>query len=196
MSSEAQIPLPSHTVPSHPDSEVAGGTENASGVTGVHGTKADLPMHSLSTTNGVATTDGYESCYVDHHRFTLNGSNMGLSKITILRDATFRIRNKLGGSFDTVFDSSRTFEDFLEALTTERLRHMPHKGSKWDNVLRWAEMLAVQVFGVHEAVQDFMLHSYDTAQLIWASCISLLQVSLEASLVFTYHQLTVRLDGT
>lgn len=86
------------------------------------------------------------------------------------------IRTQLGSSSSIVFDSSPTVEDFLEALANERLRHMPHDGSNWDKVLRWAENIGGHVLIFHEAVHDFMLNSEDATRLIWGSCLSLLQM--------------------
>lgn len=162
--------------------------DNTSGANRAQGTMAALTTHGLGTPNGVTGTDGDESLDFSSVIGNSTESIIRLPKTTYLRESTLRnsalVKTQLGDSFDTVFDSNRTFEDFLEALTTERLRHMPHKGSKWDNVLRWAEIFAAQVFDFHEAVRGFMLHSDNAAQLIWASCISLLQVSLVACPVF------------
>ena len=103
-------------------------------------------------------------------------------KISILRDTTTRvstlIKTRLGSAAEEVFGGSQTFDDFLDALENERLRHMPHDGSEWDKVLRWAESFAEYMYMFHESVKSFMEHSEEATRLIWGSCLSLLQVSM------------------
>ncbi|KAF2812543.1 uncharacterized protein BDZ99DRAFT_413339 [Mytilinidion resinicola] len=97
-----------------------------------------------------------------------------MGKVSVLRESMIKtstmLRTRLGGSSNVMFESSQTAEDFMEALENERLRHMPHDGSKWDAVLRWAESIGGHVLVFHEAVQDFMMQSEDATRLIWGSC--------------------------
>ena len=90
------------------------------------------------------------------------------------------VRTQLGSSSSIAFESSPKVKDFLEALGDERLQHIPHPGSNWDKVLRWAENIGEYVLVFHEAVPDFMLDNEDATRLIWGSCLSLLQVSSSA----------------
>jgi hypothetical protein len=135
------------------------------------------------TSNGTYFSNGDGSPDMSPTMQTFNDS-IRVPKVSVLRESMVRtssmIRTQLGSSSSIVFDSSPTVEDFLEALANERLRHMPHDGSNWDKVLRWAENIGGHVLIFHEAVHDFMLNSEDATRLIWGSCLSLLQVSSPA----------------
>ncbi|MCJ1467798.1 hypothetical protein MMC07_006423 [Pseudocyphellaria aurata] len=67
-------------------------------------------------------------------------------------------------------------ESFLNFVANERLHRMPHRGSRWDKILRWAEYFAAQVSALHEGVSSFVPNSAETAQVVWASCRILLQM--------------------
>ena len=53
---------------------------------------------------------------------------------------------------------------------------MPHRGSHWDKVLKWAEFFSLQVSGYANAVDSFIAESKVAAKLIWTACRALLQV--------------------
>ena len=74
-------------------------------------------------------------------------------------------------------NATTSMKSFFDFVANDRLRRMPHKGSRWDKILRWAEYFAAQVFRYHESVSPFVPNSEETAQLLWASCRILLQVS-------------------
>ena len=74
-------------------------------------------------------------------------------------------------------DASTSIRSFFDFVANYRLRRMPHKGSRWDKILRWAEYFAAQVSLYHESVRGFVTNSEETAQLLWASCRILLEVS-------------------
>ena len=103
-----------------------------------------------------------------------------IPKINILRETTTRvttfIKTRLGSSCDVVLKEAQTFDDFLEALEDIRLRYMPHDGSKWDKVLKWAENFAGFIYKFNESVKIYMLHSEEATRIIWGNCLSLLQV--------------------
>lgn len=67
-------------------------------------------------------------------------------------------------------------ESFLDFVVADRLRRIPHRGDKWDKILRWAEYFATQVSILEESVASFVHNSEETAQLVWASCRILLEV--------------------
>jgi hypothetical protein len=93
--------------------------------------------------------------------------------------ATVQLKSQMGNFSEMILDSTPSFEDFLFALAAERLRYLPHDGSKWDRALRWAEGFTGQVHMFHEAVEGFMTNSVGACQLIWGSCLSLLQVGFD-----------------
>lgn len=70
-----------------------------------------------------------------------------------------------------------SLDSFLDFVASDRLRRVPHRGSRWDKILRWAEYFAIQVSILHESVGPFVPNSTEAAQLIWQSCQILLQVS-------------------
>ncbi len=71
---------------------------------------------------------------------------------------------------------SESVDSFLDFVAADRLRRVPHRGSRWDKILRWAEYFAIQISILHESVGSFVPNSADSAQLIWACCRILLQV--------------------
>jgi hypothetical protein len=89
-----------------------------------------------------------------------DGKNGNSRKITTLRDATQRsitmYRTELGSSSEQFLTSCQSVETFFDFVAGIRLRQMPHHSSRWDKILKWAEFFA--------------------AQIIWASCLSLLKV--------------------
>jgi hypothetical protein len=66
-------------------------------------------------------------------------------------------------------------------IERERLTHMPHKGSRWDRVLKSAEFFALQVSAFDTALSSFTSESHTAAKLIWAACTVLLDVSNAAA---------------
>jgi hypothetical protein len=147
---------------------LANGTSKGASALTVHNTSRDV------YTNGMLESSGSISEY----------ASFGV-KTNILQERTVQttamIKTQLGSSADVIFDSTSTFHDFLEALGTERLRHMPHDGSMWDKVLRWTEGFTGHVHMFQSAVEGFMNNSVEASQLIWGSCLSLLQVRLNTN---------------
>ena len=74
-------------------------------------------------------------------------------------------------------DATQSMKSFFDFVANDRLRRMPHRGSRWDKILRWAEYFSAQVFVYHDVVGSFVPNSQEAAQLLWTSCRILLQVS-------------------
>ncbi|KAI9703724.1 MAG: hypothetical protein M1836_007494 [Candelina mexicana] len=111
----------------------------------------------------------------------LNGRTTNhYSQITIVKEITSTVTAKcereFGCSVDELFANTPTVETFLDYVAAERLRRMPHKGSKWDKVLQWAEYFAGQVHLFEEAVTEFVPYSRKAAQLVWSNCRLLLEM--------------------
>ena len=107
----------------------------------------------------------------------------GTQEITIVKETTSKVqlklqtvRRELGSSVDDSFSRGISMEDFFDYVAAERLRHLPARGSRWDKVLKWAELFACQVIGYHKSVASFVSHSHEASRLVWSSCRSLLQV--------------------
>lgn len=104
-------------------------------------------------------------------------------QVTVLHDSIVATRRKFIADFDDVDESfvhNTTIDGFLEYIERQRLTHMPHRGSHWDKVLKWAEYFALQISGYVTAVEPFMPDSRIAAQLIWTALRSLLRVSLSS----------------
>ncbi|KAF9629050.1 hypothetical protein BFW01_g10253 [Lasiodiplodia theobromae] len=125
--------------------------------------------------NGIGRSNGYGSSSP-----VLHSPTSSTTKTSILRERTIRMtqsmRVRFGGSSDMFLDNISSFEDFLDAVADQRLRFMPHSGSKWDKVLRWAEGFCTYVYGFHHIVHTFMLHSEDASRMIWNSVLALLEM--------------------
>lgn len=102
-------------------------------------------------------------------------------QVLFLRETVSSTKSRFIGDLEHVNEhliDSMTIDNFLDYIESERLTHMPHHGSRWDKVLKWAEFYTVQIAGFQKAVFPFIQDSKGAAQLIWVACRSLLEVSL------------------
>ena len=109
-------------------------------------------------------------------------------QVTVLRESVTVVRRKFIAELDDVDESSIqsiAVDNVLDYIERQRLTHMPHRGSHWDNVLKWAEFFALQVSGYAIVVEPFVPESKVAAKLIWTASQSLLNVS-PSSLLITY----------
>ena len=120
-------------------------------------------------------------------------------QITILQETITSTRGKLVSAFTYVTEDyicSMTIDGFLEYIERQRLTHMPHRGSRWDKVLKWAEFFGLQVSGYAKAVESFIPDSKVAAQLIWTAARTLLEVChLELLCRMTEARLKQCFDG-
>ena len=79
-----------------------------------------------------------------------------------------------------------TIENFLDFIERQRLTHMPHRGSRWDKVLKWAEFFGLQMAGYAKAVGPFVEGSKDAAKLTLAASCVLLRVMLRIATLENY----------
>ena len=144
----------------------------------------------------MATVNGDRGSTLEVHHFHGNGekstpngpitngqSHSELSSLTVtLRqrpiEPTAKYRAGFGRINQDALDASTSIKSFFDFVANYRLRRMPHKGSRWDKILRWAEYFAAQVSLYHESVSPFVTNSEETAQVLWASCRVLLEVSI------------------
>ena len=106
--------------------------------------------------------------------------------MTVLHESVITVRRKFVNELDDVEDSSiesAAIENVLQYIERQRLIHMPHRGSHWDKVLKWAEFFALQVSRYATAAERFVSESKVAAKLIWTASKSLLDVSLMTLLV-------------
>ncbi len=78
---------------------------------------------------------------------------------------------------DESFIHNMGIERFLDHVERQRLTYMPHRGSRWDKVLKWTEYFALQISGYAKAVESFVPDSDIAAKLIWIACRALLEVT-------------------
>ena len=118
---------------------------------------------------------------LDSKRVTSTMSSSNDRQMTILKETILSTCSKLITEFDDVNESliqNMSIEGFLEYVERQRLTHMPHRGSRWDRVLKWTEYFALQISGYTKAVESFMRDSNFAAKLIWTSCRALLEVNV------------------
>lgn len=144
---------------------------NATG-NGVAGRMAANGKHSI---NGETATNAVTN---GNHRHESSKSHITQS-ITRQREisVTTEYHRRLVTLTNGDFSKPESEESFLNFVANERLHRMPHRGSRWDKILRWAEYFATQVSTLHESVSSFVPNSAETAQVIWAGCRILLHVS-------------------
>ena len=87
-----------------------------------------------------------------------------VERLTIVSEIVLTIRRKIIGSIDEVensFYESMTFDSYLQFITHERLTRMPHRGSRWDRILKNAEFFGVQLAAFSEGVSSIVTGSDD-----------------------------------
>ena len=102
-------------------------------------------------------------------------------QVTILHESIISVRRNFLADLDDVEESTIEgigMEDVFEYIERQRLTHMPHRGSHWDKVLKWAEFFALQMSGYARAVEPFAPEGKTAARLIWIATQNLLSVSL------------------
>lgn len=102
-----------------------------------------------------------------------------LSSIREQSDLTVTARPRFGRSVSVAFEGKGTVHDFLRFLKNERFRHMPHDGSSWDKILKWADNIGGVVLLSVGVLSEFMLNSEEATRLICDSCTSLIQVCIQ-----------------
>ena len=112
-----------------------------------------------------------------------NGTNhKATSEVTILVKSTEEVSSQYESQLGSVVNVKeiygKSLESLLDFIATDRLRRVPHRGSRWDKILRMAEHFAIRISLYQEAVGDMFSKSSEAARMIWGSCWALLQVSL------------------
>jgi hypothetical protein len=143
--------------------------------------KPGTPPPVLNGTNG---TNGFTTSSLTltngNHSPTTEAFDLHVSKYGSIRESkseTSIMKTFFGRSTSVAFEGRGTIHDFLKTLKNERFRYMPHDGSNWDKVLKWAENIGGVVLLSHGVLDEFMLNSQDATRLICDSCISLIRVS-------------------
>ncbi|KAI4127033.1 MAG: hypothetical protein LQ338_003402 [Usnochroma carphineum] len=164
------------------------------GVNGTNGAHApEAEMSSLTTqhqpvgsrkpsghANGINSRPKYGFDRPDSHSTVT--SHAGEQQITILKETVIVTCQKFIADFDEVderYIHSMTIEEYFEYIERQRLTHMPHRGSHWDKVLKWAEFFGLQISSYVNTVEPFLAESKPAVRLIWTACRALLQLGPE-----------------
>lgn len=108
--------------------------------------------------------------------------SVGMQKVNVLRETIEKVSSSSRRDLDS--SSSKTLLNTTDAgavldfIAAERLRCMPHSGSRYDKVLRWAEIYVLHVGAFAQSVSDAVASSLEGTQQIWGSVLLLLQVSV------------------
>ena len=101
-------------------------------------------------------------------------------QVKVLHETVIFTCGKFIAEFDQVdehYIHTMSIDGFLEYIERQRLTYMPHRGSRWDKVLKWAEFFGLQISAYHKAVEAFVPDSETAAKIIWAAGHVLLEVS-------------------
>lgn len=146
---------------------------------GAYGTSSTGGFNNETTqaSSGTKTSAGNE---VTSKRIVRQLSGSGY-KVTVLQEKVQAVSQKckaqLGLSASQISKRSPNVDAFFDAVAAERLRWMPHDGSRLDCSLRWASRLAYAVDALRESVGVFAPAADEAATLIWGFSILLLEVS-------------------
>lgn len=146
-----------------------------------NGTSSDKAAYDRIETKGVALDDGVLN---DAPTSIVKAQSYKLPELTAMRKRTterpIRFTSKYYEELriltNGVPSKPESLDSFLDFVASDRLRRVPHRGSRWDKILRWAEYFAIQISTLHESVSLFAPNSTETSRLIWQSCQTLLQV--------------------
>jgi hypothetical protein len=131
----------------------------------------------IEKVNGTSTNGSFS-----YSSSMTSSSQINVQKVTVLREITSKVtascRRELGSSSAQVLEDATEVGVIFDYIAAERLRCMPHSGSRYDKVLRWAEPFAAQIHSFSHAVSEFVMYSTEAAQLIWGGCLLLLQVQI------------------
>lgn len=100
--------------------------------------------------------------------------------ISILVKSTTEVTTRYESQLKTVINVQKlignSVESVLDFIAADRLRRVPHRGSRWDKILRFAEHFAIRISLYQDAVGNMFPNSSDAARMIWGSSLALLKV--------------------
>ena len=111
----------------------------------------------------------------------ISDRRLGAQKVNILREVTSKVsaaaKRDLDATASGTIDDATEVGVVLDFVAAERLRCMPQAGSRYDKVLRWAEVFCIRVAAFATAVAEAVSQSSDAAQQFWGGTLLLLKVS-------------------
>ncbi|ESZ97797.1 hypothetical protein SBOR_1806 [Sclerotinia borealis F-4128] len=145
-----------------------------------NGATSPLKHRQLSNGHHLQKTNGYHDIMPSpsFDQRSMNGSDY--FQTPLLLDTAQKIikmyRSELGQSSEKFLQSCKSVEGFFDFVATIRLSQMPHHGSRWDKILKWAEFFTGQVSTYSEEVASFTTQSEQVTKIIYASCKILLEM--------------------
>ena len=108
-------------------------------------------------------------------------SSRTMQKVSVVRETIERVtsscRRELDSSSTKIVLSTHDVGAVLDFIAAERLRCMPHSGSRYDKVLRWAEIFVLHVAAFAQHCSEVVATSQEASQQVFGSTLLLLQVS-------------------
>ena len=139
-----------------------------------------MPASTNGHTNG--NLNGQPSHSYGADSVSTSRLDVETSQLTVVHQVAISVRNDIIRELSDVDESYLTNMDisrFLEFITQQRLTNMPHKGSRFDRVLRAAEYFGIQVYAYSEMVERFIKDSKLAADVALGNCCLLLEVSIQ-----------------
>ncbi|OCL11089.1 hypothetical protein AOQ84DRAFT_425240 [Glonium stellatum] len=115
---------------------------------------------------------------VRHNQFS------GSYKISLVQETASALKRKSMSELGAGVSQNATnvsFINLIEAIRSERLATLPHKGSTWDKVLIRAQYFAEQLHAFEVAIQGFALDSNTASQIGYGHARLLLELGHENS---------------
>jgi hypothetical protein len=134
---------------------------------------ADEPSPQSPASSGILNRR-LESSSLAYRSFSNNGSP------TRSQDShAMHMEAKILAQFDTIdalLIGNMNIEKFSDYIARERLSSMPHRGSLWDRVLRWAEFYALQIDNYAKKIGAFVPESQYAARQIYTLLYSIVEL--------------------
>ena len=116
---------------------------------------------------------------------TSSSTSSSYSEVSIVsttwKQSRQRVKAALGSDVDDGVFYDINIDAFMEYISTERLTNMPHRGGRWDKVLKCAEYFALQLAAYQELVHKFARDSESALRFALGCCRLLLDVSITFS---------------
>lgn len=103
------------------------------------------------------------------------------ASITVIGDTVNSYKSRITreiADVDTTSMQSMTVESYLDYISDVRLTTLPHRGSLWDKVLRWAEFFGLQITSYAAVTDSFATGSEEAARHILTFSRSLLMACI------------------
>ncbi|KAL8890462.1 MAG: hypothetical protein Q9192_005866, partial [Flavoplaca navasiana] len=135
---------------------------NASYISEAELSDLTMPYQSPEVRKPSGYTNGISKKYqLDRHdSYSPTVSHPSEQQVTILMETVKVTCRRFIADFDAVDKRliyDMTIEDYFEYIERQRLTYMPHRGSHWDKVLKWAEFFGLQLSTFANTVEPFVV---------------------------------------